>query len=266
MVLRRAFSFSDDSVSVALRSPPYGGAGDNGVTWESQLQKLDPAFHLLRMRRLQSAWYQELFQSGRTPYEDPSRHVSAYTDEMRLWWKSTPKSTPSWLRPMYELELLYSSVYVMSPSRRVASMSDRETVSTFEDCIAFSDMMVVALGDADTRSCYTPHEALRLYFIGDRFLDTIWKNQDRLLGPTRTPDNLSASGPDNASRSIRCIEQLTAMLGDFGRRWGRSGDLQIIFNSKSEVVLAMLRGQRRRSGLVAGGVDGAPSYETPPLT
>ena len=268
MVLRRAFSFSDDSVSVQFpTSSPTGSHAP--LTWGSELQAQDPTIHLLRVRRLQSTWYQELFQSDRTPYPDPTSRLSAIQQEFHDWFAATPSTLPEWTKSVFELELSYSYVYVMSPSRRVKTVDFYQSLFTFEHCLSFADKMTSALSDPDTRLHYPPHETLRIYFVGDRIIDTLWTNQDKLLDPTKplvtavsgdVANPRYCSSQDVIPRSIKCIRQILDMLDEFGARWSRSTLLRTIFEKKSATMLATLHHLQRskEAGVVEAVVPSLP--------
>ncbi|KAI9841802.1 MAG: hypothetical protein M1838_003411, partial [Thelocarpon superellum] len=243
MVLRRAFSFSDDSVDVALPSrqqdPPHPSS-----LWEAQLQPLDSAFHMFRMRRLQSAWYQELFQAGRSPYPDADARLAKVSREMQSWLETTPACTPAWIRTTFELELAYSQVYVRAPSRRIQDVEQRVNLSTFEYCTSFCQRMRLALqSNASVRFYCAPHEALRVYFMGHRFLDITWNDRDGVLGAdpsdagsasslrSLSPE-LTVPGVDHRARSVACVNHVFSVLGVFGARWNRSAEFQKVFKTR----------------------------------
>lgn len=224
--------------------------------WNQKPQALGAAHHLLDIRRLQSEWYQELFQSGREPYPDGKDGAWAYSEAMCGWFETTADSFPAWMKTFFELELLYSYVYVRSPSRRIATETDRARILTFEHCISFADLMSLALTDRDAWAMYPPHDALRVYLVGTRFINTIDYFQglpsggpqvnplDLSTGLRAKPTISSTDEPDNVVRSIRCLNKITEILGVFGSRWGRSAILQQIFQEQSRLILVGLH-QRR---------------------
>ena len=255
MALRRAFSFSDDSVDV---SEPPGGARLTS-NWEQRPQSFEAANHLLGIRRLQSGWYQALFQSGREPYPESNRAARAFSDDMRRWFETTSKSLPLCMRTFFELELLYSYVYVMTPSRRIPDESNLARLLTFEHCILFADRLRQAMTDREAWALYPPPDALRVYLIGSRFLDTIehFRNQpsgQQLRNPLELSARLSSESNDlvvgtgdNLTRSISCISQVIEILGIFGARWARSAILQRIYQEKASFILRDLHRRRLES-------------------
>ena len=75
MVHARAFSFTDDSTSVAYPSlPAIVGPGIAGNSMNGP-QPLETALILFQLRYTQSAWYQELFQSSREPMQNASSYM-----------------------------------------------------------------------------------------------------------------------------------------------------------------------------------------------
>ena len=92
MVHARAFSFTDDSMSVAYPAASAvtnAGAIGNSLTGP---HSLDTALLLFELRYAQSCWYQELFQSSRDPLQNSSTYIWQMCHEMREWSESFPET------------------------------------------------------------------------------------------------------------------------------------------------------------------------------
>lgn len=196
------------------------------------LQALDPAICLFRIRRLQSAWYHELFLSGRTAWTDPEPYLWAACQDMRKWFEDLPDSLTPPIRRKFELEVLYSFVYVLSPSGKVHDVPALGQSLVFEYSMEYTEKMQSVLRDMENSAIYTFHDILRVYFVGSRFLDVLYQNQERLLDGVSfatpfvppgllAPLRLANRNPQNlTSRAIQCIDGVIDILEAFGHKSG----------------------------------------------
>ncbi|KAH0553266.1 hypothetical protein GP486_006587 [Trichoglossum hirsutum] len=255
MVHARAFSFTDESTNVFLPSLPTKssayGSPTVGQIWQ---QPLDFALHLFRLRQLQSSWYQELFQSGRTPLPDPDQYIFGVCDDMRKWAETIPATVSAPIREQFELEALYSYIYALAPTRRSHTISDTARILTFEYCTAYAEKLLPIARNRENAAFYTSHDALRVYFLGNLFIATLRENEEILLDgvpPTLTyipgpneppiPPLPNQSRMDNTSRAINCINQMTGILETYGSRWEQATAMRDTFKDESAPVLTALR-------------------------
>ena len=271
MVHARAFSFTDDSTSVALPSmsaPLHASDPLNSLTGPHSME----TSHLLfQLRRAQSSWYQELFQSSRAPLPQTSNYVWQMCQEMREWSESFPDSLPLAFKDFFDLELLYSYVYCLAPSCRVRIVPDYGKNLIFEYCIAYMQKIFPISKDPINTAFYTFHDALRVYFIGSQLMAVLSQNQDQLLkgslslyasvnaGSPSPPPLPGTSGGDNVDRSINCINHIKETLRTFGERWEDSKALQSSFEHQAESLLALLQ-QRRLQGQERPPTNRSPNY------
>ncbi|KAK5134941.1 hypothetical protein LTR08_005892 [Meristemomyces frigidus] len=243
LVQTRAFSFSDDSAKVKIpfsKAPPNvpttsNGHGLQNAWWQSHEQALD----LIHIRQLQSTWYTDMFQSGRSRWEEPYTYVWSTCDAMRRWFEGLSTSTSPNMRAFFELDLLYSYVYVLSPSPRVPAISPFAAKLIFEYCIRYGELTLRLISDPSYTAPLTFYDAMRAYMTGRQFLDVLHHNTDTLLSglipphpevkPTTVPPPALPVVPlppndslqhFNTVRSIQCIKQITECLSRFGLRWG----------------------------------------------
>ena len=243
LVQTRAFSFSDDSAKVKLpfhkpSSAPTSPAG-NGPSQKAWLQSYEQAMDLINLRQLQSAWYTDLFQSGRTRWEEPYPYIWDTCDAMRKWFDNLSPTTIPNMRAFFELELLYSYVYVLSPSPRVPSILPFAQKLIFEYCIRYANLMIRLISDQEYTAPLTFYDAMRVYMTGRQFLDVLQHNTDLLLNgfipphpevkPTTAPPPPMPVEPPptgesiqrfNTIRSLNCINNIKQCLELFGVRWG----------------------------------------------
>ena len=235
LVQTRAFSFSDDSANVALPfNPAYATARQQGQSSNIMLKTIETAPALFKLRRLQSSWYTELFQSGREPWPDPYPTLWKICQGMKEWWDSIPSSTDQHIRSFFENNLLYSYVYILAPSPRVPIIAPFAQSLIYEYCIQYSDKMKIHVDNRAHAAPISFYDAMRAYMTGRQFIEVLWHNQDRLLSGTipepphvpldsTPPPVMPPTSKDmqiNITRSIACIKKFTDCLGLFGVRWG----------------------------------------------
>ncbi|KAK3725174.1 hypothetical protein LTR37_000685 [Vermiconidia calcicola] len=245
LVQTRAFSFSDVSAKVKVpfhkqpSSAPTSPSGTNEVQSRQWFQSYEQALDLISIRQLQSSWYAELFQSGRKQWEEPYPYLWDTCDAMRVWFDNLSPSISPNIHAFFELDLLYSYVYVLSPSARVPAIIPFAQKLIFEYCIRYAELMLRLISDPAYTAPLTFYDAMRVYMTGRQFLDVLQHNTEMLLDgfipplpevkPTTAPPPpmpVCTLPPGetiqrfNVVRSITCIKQMTECLARFGLRWG----------------------------------------------
>ena len=256
MVKERALSFSDDSANVALPSTP-----DTSISSTSSgrdqlfLQPLEPAICFFRIRRLQSVWYHELFLSGRTVWADPGPYLWNACLEMRRWFEDLPDSITQPVRMKFELEVLYSCIYVLSPSLKIPNIPSFGHSLVFEYSIEYTAKMLDVLQDMDKSAIYTYHDILRVYYVGRRFRDVLWGHLEQLLNgvlyeTSYAPPALLApfsmsngNQRDQTTRAIKCINGVIDILDICGQKSGYMA-LRDKFGADSQPLLDELHARQ----------------------
>ncbi|KFX94683.1 hypothetical protein O988_06151 [Pseudogymnoascus sp. VKM F-3808] len=250
MVHARPFSFTDDAISVAFPADLSSTSGDPESPI-SKLPALDASLLIFQLRKAQSTWYQELFQSSRDPLHHSSQYLWQMCYEMRTWSENLPKHLPPATRELFDLELLYSYVYCLAPSCRFPSVSELGKTLIFEYCMSYIQKLLPIAKDPINTAFYTYHDALRVYFIGSQFIAVLSDNLHALLQGIIPFINTAPGGPppppipnmgrtDNISRSIICIEQIIEALKTYGERWDDSKALKSSFEAQSIGMLGEL--------------------------
>ena len=260
MVHARTFSFTDNSINVAFPSSSSKGSGPKAMT---TAQSSDPALLLFQLRRAQSFWYQELYQSHAiAPLREPSTFVWRMCLDMREWGETLPQSLPLPVRQMFDQELRYSYVYCIAPSARAPEITDYHRVLIFEYAIAYLDTMYEIAHNGLNSTFYTYHDALKVYFMASQLLAVLWDAEDMLLRgsgaqPPMTRPGTAPPPPiprrarlpgapyeDNLSLSLSCLERVGQTLGKFGERWEESTMLKTGFETISRETLERLRARK----------------------
>jgi hypothetical protein len=273
IVMTRAFSFSDDSANVGkpfTLKPASPSAVESGKNmWTRGSNELSLAY--ITWRQMQSSWYTELFQSGRTPWLDPYTKIWKFYNNMSNWFKNLPASTPAQLREFLELDLLFSYVSVLSPNPRCPVPNEHAQRLIMEHSTAYADMVKrLQTEPASKLSPFTFYDAIRVYTVARQYVDTLMANLNALLQPschssyTTTNadseaeiDPLGASTPaapplptpvknesstSTISRAIDTINTFLAILSYFGHRFGYVSEVSWHekFQKESQPLLTQL--------------------------
>jgi hypothetical protein len=272
MVHARSLSFTNDSTSVdfpSLSTGPTSGAATKSLTGPHSLES---AGLLFQLRYTQSCWYQELFQSSRSPLQNESVYIWQICQEMREWSESFPDSLPLSFKDFFDLELLYSYIYCLSPSCRIPAVSLYAKTLIFEYSIAYMQKIFPISRDPVNVAFYTYHDALRVYFVGSQFLAVLVSDQDQLLGGILPytpiiPGNIPPAPPlpvnagiDSVERSINCVKHIKETLRTFGHRWDDSKALLSNYEAQVEPMLTSLLQRKHHLGGIARNSHSPPGF------
>ncbi|KAJ6788017.1 hypothetical protein PWT90_01129 [Aphanocladium album] len=260
MVHARTFSFTDDSINVAfpasLSQTRKQSLSSGSIATP---QSTDAALLLFQLRRAQSFWYQELYQSDPTPLSDPTTFLWQMCLDMREWGESLPETLPPGIRRMFEQELRYSYVYCIAPSVRAPQITDYSRTLIFEYSLEYLNIMHEIARTGLNSAFYTYHDALKVYFMGNQLLAVLRDAEEMLLSgrpvppppqrpgcppappiPRRT--SLPASHSHDAlERSLWCLERVHETLAKYSERWEDATMLKDSFQQISADTLRRLR-------------------------
>jgi hypothetical protein len=195
----------------------------------------------------------DLFQSGREPWPDPYAYIWKTYAKMSQWFQDLPSSILPSTKSFFELELLYSYVYILSPSPRIPHIQVYAQRLIFEHCIAYATTLLglISQTSTTTKPPVTFYDAMRVYMTGRQFVDVLSRNLDALLDPmpaipppapmaevtsedplapaaqtspppfpsSSIPEGQSAL-PDPTTRAINTINDFSTILSRFGLRFG----------------------------------------------
>lgn len=146
----------------------------------------DSAVTHLQLRQMQSAWYTKLFQASREPLEQPYNYIWRIYNEMSEWFAAIPHDTTDVLKQFFEMELLYSYVYILSPNSACPQPSEHAQRLVIEHCTKHARMVqsIQVIPPTEKKpSPFSFYDALRVYMMGRIFVDTLSSNLDALLLP-----------------------------------------------------------------------------------
>jgi hypothetical protein len=199
---------------------------------------------------MQSQWYTDLFQSGRSPWSNPYNYIWKAYQDMSEWFKNLPSNVPPQIKEFLELDLLYSYVYILSPSPRCPVPSEHAQRLIVEHCSAYAKMVQRILAEPiapNNPSPFSFYDALRAYMMARDVVDALSSNLDTMLQPpTREPSYSPRSSRDHDSdplapvafpppipakigndssqnpvtRALDIINTFLAILSSFGVRFG----------------------------------------------
>ncbi|KAK4222238.1 fungal-specific transcription factor domain-containing protein [Podospora fimiseda] len=259
MVHARAFAFYDEAVSVGLpKSPPLS---DGSIDPQ---RPPDPSVPLFKLRQLQSAWYQRLFQCDPNDVvPDSLSYIWQKCFAMRQWNDSLSSKLSASIREMFELELHYSYVFCIAPSAGAPNLTDYQRLLIFEHVIDYIDGIFGVAHASTNAAFYTYHDVLKVFFMGSQFVAVLRDAADSLLNglpiqvprtapgifPAPLPQRFGVAPDDHLDRSIRCLEKTSATLKRYGQRWQNALMLLESFEMISGPVVEDLRQRKemRRS-------------------
>ncbi|KAF4455404.1 hypothetical protein F53441_2193 [Fusarium austroafricanum] len=258
MVHARTFSFTDDTVNVAFPQPSSSARKSSTSGPISGPQPADPALLLFQLRRAQSHWYQELYQSGSVPLQGPISYIWKMCLDMREWQDTLPTNLAPEIRQLFEQELRYSYVYCIAPSARAPSITDYNRILIFEHSMAYLDTVHEIAHGAQNSGFYTYHDVLRVYFMVNQFLAVLRDAEDMLLSGMPVPIPISRpgaapapplprrlqpqgmNGEDNLDRSLRCLNRVSQTLDTYGDRWADASTWRESFGRISQEMVDRL--------------------------
>lgn len=294
MALGRAFTFTDDSASVNLPAVPHSNIPSDPSQHTGPqlfLRSLKPSLYLFKIRRIQSAVYQELHSSNRSEWS--ALEVSAYTNskrkEIQSWASSIPITLAQWPAIVFRLESIYSEIITLAPSSRCQNITELSKQLIFDRAIHFAEQMHPITRDNKWHSFFTITDLQRIDYIGRQFLSVMWASFDHLLSSTvrhqppvlspksSEPSPGSPSEPTekichshspsgNCVQAICCLENINNILAYAVKRFGIScSHIRYNFERESAVMLNKLQMKLKEFNtlqVVTGGPG--PRHQQPP--
>lgn len=234
--MQRTYSFSDGSVNVALPSITAPGAPIEQT--HIFLRSPAPALHIVKIRQILSAGYQEMHYSGRDPSPQPLVLIWTLCWRAREWFHQCPPNSPNHFSLLYRLELLYTIIILLSPSHRYPTPHDYSKALLFDRCMDYISQIHQVLENPSALPFLTYLDIQRVHQVGRLFVNVLSCNYDKLISATiPAPPSVPAGTPEPPvlgdedlfnchARAIRCLSYIRDMLKYCDRKWDMHGHLE----------------------------------------
>ena len=248
------FSFTDDSTAVKLPIMQQTPPGSDQTLF---LHSIQPFLLLSEIRRIQSIPYQTLNESGRQPFDDPflaNEYVWSVFSNAQRWYENIPGTISQQHRSLFELELLYTHLFILSPSVRIQRVPLFHKGLIFELSVEYAEKMWLMVQNIGLHPFLSYSDMLRVKNVGKIFLDTLWNAYDEILSGhiavprTESPDPNIPRPPayspstdmlSNVDRALRFLNLTIGILEYAYRRWD-DGDLRAKFEQEATVIMGKL--------------------------
>ena len=265
MVYLRPFSFTDDSASIAPLSD-HQSLSSMPIGPEQQLffHKIDPAIHLIQLRRLQSCSYQELYQSSRQILEEPWPVISKALKLLHDWASKMPDTLKEPMRRLIRSDLLCSNIMILSPPGLRNPLPEYGTALIFDYATEYAELASRVDEDSTGFAFWTFHDYRRAAYVSQRFLAVLDEGSDSLfngIAPPK-PQNGEPSSvlPDLCNRepelllnrATSCLDTLNEILENFGDRFGDLGPWRTFESRRCQLLPKLRERCSSRTGYGAG--------------
>lgn len=182
--------------------------------------------------------YQEMYFSGREQSPQPLPWIWARYSEAQEWFDRAPTNVPHHFPVLYRLELLYTTIIILSPSHRYPTLCDFNKVLLFDRCMDYISQLHQALENPNMLPFMTFLDIQRAYQVGRRFVDLLSQDYNLVLRPSAPappavppgsagPPFLGNEGRTNCpARAIRCLTYAQNLLRYSARKWAVYSFLQ----------------------------------------
>ncbi|KAL2865517.1 transcription factor domain-containing protein [Aspergillus lucknowensis] len=223
--LDRTFSFSDDSVNVAL--PSFSPtAGHSHIFSRSS----EPAWNLVKIRRILSTAYQKKYFDEAESFHQTPTSIWKLFSQANEWFDDLPKNTPPFYPILYRLELLYTTVLILSPSIRHIPNCNYTKLLLFNQCMGYVRQLHQVLQSRTWLSIITFLDIQRVYQISARLIKILSQDFDLLVtlvpAMPQVPDDCPSPPRLECEdylqyheRAAECLNQTGNLLQYGARKW-----------------------------------------------
>ncbi|OQE43008.1 hypothetical protein PENCOP_c003G07041 [Penicillium coprophilum] len=250
--MQRTYSFSDGSVNVALPSITAPGAPIEQT--HIFLRSPAPALHIVKIRQILSAGYQEMHYNGRDPSPQPLVLIWTLCWRAREWFHQCPKNAPNHFSLLYRLELLYTMIILLSPSHRYPTPHDYNKALLFDRCMDYISQIHQVLENPSALPFLSYLDIQRVHQVGRLFVNVLSNNYDKLISATvPTPPSVPLGTPEPPvladedlfnchARAIRCLSYIRDMLKYCDRKWDIHGHLEQFEHESASIEKILMDG------------------------
>ncbi|KAE8387869.1 fungal-specific transcription factor domain-containing protein [Aspergillus alliaceus] len=223
--LERTFSLSDDSVNVALPSTSGSTMTGKGHIF---LHSSKPAWDIVEIREILSSSYQAKYfcTNGLS-----SESTWVLCSRAREWFDNTPKNVPNYFPVLYKLELLYTTIMILSPTQEYSRLCDYGIVLLFDRSIQYTTELHRILETRTWLPLVSSLDIQRMYQVSRRLVDILRRNYKLVLSPSvpalpslfhdipKPPMLEVCNGVDCHGRAIECLDHIDTILQYGAGKW-----------------------------------------------
>lgn len=219
-----------------VNRPPSRSLFDPSISVKGQAvtDSNDPAILLLKLRRIQSSWYQAVFQSNHECLVEPWQTRCGALSEIYCWAAILPPSTPAAVKNLLVSELSFSSILLLRPP----GMGTHIPLCSYGKALLFDYAAKFAEATFDMCSLShiynysTSHDILRTLFVGQALIYLLQESSTlafNVTPPNPPPVPAGSAAPPGLQRrgfqahlddAINAITRLDQIVDNLGRRFG----------------------------------------------
>ncbi|KAL4787215.1 fungal-specific transcription factor domain-containing protein [Aspergillus varians] len=222
--LDRTFSFSDDSVNVAL--PSHSRADQSYIFSRSS----EPAWNVVKIRRILSAAYQEKYFTATESSSETPASTWVLFSQATEWFNNLPKNSSQLLPILYHWEFLYTTIVILSPSIGHLLLCNYSKLLLFNRCIDYIRQLHQILENRRLLLAVTTLDVQRVYQVSRRFINIISQGFDLLMSSVTAIPQVPSDCPSLPplkledclqchERAIECLNQVGSLLQYGAQRW-----------------------------------------------
>ncbi|KAF7588127.1 hypothetical protein BBP40_006127 [Aspergillus hancockii] len=222
--LERTFSLSDESANVKLPST----SGSAGTGKNIFLHSSKPAWDIVEIRKILSSAYQSKYFSadGLSP-----ESTWVLCSRAREWFDGTPKNMSSYFPILYKLELLYTTVIILSPKQEYSRLCDYGKILLLDRCIQYATELHRVLEMPNWSPSILSLDIQRMYQVSRRLVDILRQNYELVLSASvpvmppvfneiTKPPMLEVCNSVNChGRALESLDRIQSVLQFGARKW-----------------------------------------------
>lgn len=203
-----------------------------GIKRHAPIDSNDPSAQLLKLRQIQSSWYQAFFQSNHETLMEPWQNRCSALSEMHRWTTTLPSSTPAAVKHLLISELAFSSILLLRPPDTQNSLCSYGKALLFDYAVKFAEATFNMCSLSHSYNYSTSHDILRTLLVGQALIQLLQEsptigfnvtpsNPPPLPAGSMAPPGLQRRGfEEHVDDAITAITKLDQIVDNLGRRFG----------------------------------------------
>ena len=210
--------------SPSIESLLFSDEGVANVSGDHWLQ-------LLALRKIQSTWFQSIFQSDREAMVQPWQTRSADLNDMQTWARSLPNTTPTPLKHLFLSEMLFSSVLLLCPLGSPGILCPYGRALVFDNAVRYSEVIHSMCDTSHGYNLCNNYDVLRTLFVANALLGILGETPGAvyyhidpvpptLLADSVRPPLVRSRGRDEIVEvAVDTLTRIDLVLSTLGRRF-----------------------------------------------